>query len=515
MAAQSARAVQGDPAPAPRSGSAAAEAPAASRPLPWWPAVLAAAVTGAVAFWGISVPQYWFDEAATVSATDRPFGSLLRLLRDVDAVHALYYIVMQPWVAVFGVSETAMRAPSALALTFAALLLTRVAMAYARRWFPQRIVATGLSAGLVFAVLPGISWSGQEARGYAMAVFASVAALWFFERFREKGGPGNLVGFALLQACAIGFSLYAASAVVLYVVRAATWGRRPFLQVLAAAAAIAVAVIPLGLLAMSQSKQVGWIDLTVREVVERGLLSTVPISPVNRGGPMGAVAAELAPWLMVLIVLILAAGLVRGPGRRAILWTLAFPVLPLASVLVAQLLGMQLFQERYFTYALPFLVLALALSLAAVRWLPAIVLLTAAVLLLSLPSLLGQNTYDAKRADNYQDAAELVEQADTAIFMDRAARAVLIAYPPEHEIADPMLQEDRVSADNLYGLNRPGYESWEIDTVGPTAVVSNKKNGYHEAVLSNLAKNGCTVTDRDTDTRFRITLLDCPDPAAG
>ena len=93
--------------------------------------VLAAVLTAAVAFWGMTVPQFWFDEAATISATNRPFGSLLRLLQDVDAVHGLYYVLMHPWVALFGTSELAMRAPSALALTLAAPLITQVAMTYA------------------------------------------------------------------------------------------------------------------------------------------------------------------------------------------------------------------------------------------------------------------------------------------------------------------------------------------------------------------------------------------------
>ena len=99
--------------------------------------------------------------------------------------------------------------------------------------------------------------------------------------------------------------------------------------------------------------------------------------------------------------------------------------------------------------------------------------------------------------------------------MDRSNRGVLLAYPPEHEIADPMLQEDRISADNLYGLNRPGYESWEIDTVGATSVVSNKENKFHDTVVSHLRDNGCQQTQEDRSTRFRITLLECPAPAAG
>ena len=348
-----------------------------------------------------------------------------------------------------------------------------------------------------------------------MAVFASVAALRLFERFRDERSTGSLIGFALLQAAAIGFSMYAAGSVLLYLLRAAAWGRRPFQQVLSATAATTALVTPLGLLALSQREQIGWIDMTTRQVVGRMLLRTFPLSPGNRGAPWDDIAVGLAPWLLGLIIVVLALGLIRSPLRGLLLWLLAFPLLPLSCVLVAQLLGEQLFQERYFTFSAPFLVLAVALSLASLRWRPAAVGLTAAVVGLSAPSIPAQNTWDAKGGDNYATASALVARSETVIFMDRSNRGVLLAYPPEHEIADPMLQEDRISADNLYGLNRPGYESWQIDTVGATSVVSNKENKFHDTVVSHLRDNGCQQTQEDRSTRFRITLLECPAPAAG
>lgn len=482
--------------------------------IPWWPALLAAVLTCATAFWGLTGPQMWFDEAATISAVTRPFGSLLRLLQDVDAVHGLYYLLMYPWVALFGTSELAMRAPSAIALTLAAPLLARLAMACARRHVPERMVLTGVAVAVLFALFPGITWSGQDARGYAMAVLATVAALWCFERFCDHRGTWPLIGFALCQAAAIGFSMYAAIVVVLYLVRALTWGRAAFLRVLVASAVTGVLCLPLILLAASQSGQVSWIDLSLPQVLERMALRTFFVSPVNRGGEMGALSLDIAPWLGLLVLVVLALGLLRGPGRRHLLWLICYVALPLLIVIAAQLAGEQFFQERYFTFSAPVLVLALSLALAAIRWRPVIVVLTAAIAALSVPSLLGQNTDDAKSGDNYRTASQIVNQTDTVIFMERSDRGIFNAYPPDHEIADPMLAEDRISADNLWGLSEPGYTAWQIDTVGPTSVVSNKNNGYHDAVLSHLGKNGCTVTQTSMETRFRITVLDCPDPAS-
>lgn len=499
------------PAP-PRVGSSRALRDPALARIPWWPALLAAVLTCVTAFWGLARPQMWFDEAATISAVTRPFGSLLRLLQDVDAVHGLYYLLMYPWVAVFGTSELALRTPSAIALTLAAPLLARLAMACARRHVPERMVLTGVVAAVLFAIFPGVTWSGQDARGYALAVLATVAALWCFERFLDHRGIWPLVGFAVFQAAAVGFSMYAAIVVVLYLVRALAWGRAAFLRVLAASAVTGLLCLPLVLLAGSQSGQVSWIDLTVSDVLERMALRTYFVSPMNRGGDMGILSLEIAPWLGVLVLAVLALGLLRGPGRGHLLWLISYVALPLLVVIGAQLMGKQFFQERYFTFAAPVLVLALSLALAAIRWRPVIVVLTAAIAALSMPSLLGQNTDDAKSGDNYRTASEVAGQADTVIFMERSNRGIFTAYPPDHEIADPMLAEDRISADNLYGLSHPGWRAWEIDTAGPTSVVSNKNNGYHDTVLSNLTTNGCVVTQTSMETRFRITVLDCPGP---
>lgn len=99
--------------------------------LPRWPIALALALSFGTAFWGIAQPEFWHDEVATISAVTRPFPELLQMLRNVDAVHALYYVLMHPWAAVFGTSELAMRTPSAIALILMSGFLTRTTMRWA------------------------------------------------------------------------------------------------------------------------------------------------------------------------------------------------------------------------------------------------------------------------------------------------------------------------------------------------------------------------------------------------
>jgi len=48
--------------------------------------------------WGIQGSSYWRDETATLSAVQRPFGALISMLGNVDAVHGAYYMII--WVVV-------------------------------------------------------------------------------------------------------------------------------------------------------------------------------------------------------------------------------------------------------------------------------------------------------------------------------------------------------------------------------------------------------------------------------
>ena len=62
------------------------------------------------------------DEVATRYAALLPLHLLARLLRHVDAVHGLYYLLMHGWMAV-GTSPAVMRIPSVIAMTAAAALV--------------------------------------------------------------------------------------------------------------------------------------------------------------------------------------------------------------------------------------------------------------------------------------------------------------------------------------------------------------------------------------------------------
>ncbi|BDZ45801.1 glycosyltransferase family 39 protein [Naasia aerilata] len=117
---------------------------------------------------GSWVPSYWGDEAASVLSASRPLGSLLAELTRVDAVHGVYYLLLHGWVRLFGTSELATRAPSAIAVGFA----VAGTMVLASRLAGTRVA---LLAGAVCAVLPRLTWAATEVRSYALAC---VVAVW-------------------------------------------------------------------------------------------------------------------------------------------------------------------------------------------------------------------------------------------------------------------------------------------------------------------------------------------------
>ncbi|HEY4459882.1 MAG TPA: glycosyltransferase family 39 protein [Pseudonocardiaceae bacterium] len=140
------------------------------------PVLLAPAlITLVIGAWDLGTPSYWRDEAATLDAESRSVPALLHMLTNVDAVHGAYYLFMWPIVHAFGTSEFALRLPSLLAMTAAAVGVA----ALGRRLHSAR---AGLLAGLVFAVLPQVSRYAQEARSYAFVLACAVLASYLLIR---------------------------------------------------------------------------------------------------------------------------------------------------------------------------------------------------------------------------------------------------------------------------------------------------------------------------------------------
>ena len=152
------------------AGTGPADPPARWRAGAGWylPAVLAAAVMAVLGVWGLARDSSMGnDEVATRWAALLPLHLLAHLLRHVNAVHGLYYLLMHGWMAV-GTSPAVMRIPSVIAMVVAVALVVIIG---------RRLTGSawaGLFAGLIVALTPTISYYAQTARSYAL-VFACVA----------------------------------------------------------------------------------------------------------------------------------------------------------------------------------------------------------------------------------------------------------------------------------------------------------------------------------------------------
>ena len=323
-----------------------------------WPGLL----TLALCLYQAGRPQLWRDEIASASAASRSFGQLFGLLGKVDASTGCYYLLLHLWVTLFGSSPTALRTPSAIAMAGAAVLVTQIgARLYDR--------ATGLAGGLAFAVIPAVSRFGQEARAYALALFAVALATLLLLRALERSGAGRWVGYGAAAVLVCVAHVVAISCLIGHLVAVVLhWRRhrdpRPvrwFAGTVPAALALAA---PLLLLAHSQvNTQLSWLarpDLARPQHVALDLWVDLYASRV------GALAAALLVAVGVVLPVLL------KRRRTATLFLAASGVLPVIAVALVSELGTSYFLGRYLLFTdIAWSVLAGAGLVGAVRELAA------------------------------------------------------------------------------------------------------------------------------------------------
>jgi mannosyltransferase len=179
-----ARTGQRDAAPAPAAPAAGADWSA--RAVRFLPIALVSAVMAVLGIWGLGRHDTMGnDEIVTRYASTLSFGQLAHLLEHTDIYHGFYYVVMHPWVAVFGTTPSAIRVPSVIAMTVATGL-----MVHLTRRLSGSIWA-GVFAGLIMALTPEISFYAQTAREYATIVAVVLCATLALIRALEAEAAGR------------------------------------------------------------------------------------------------------------------------------------------------------------------------------------------------------------------------------------------------------------------------------------------------------------------------------------
>lgn len=355
-----------------------------------WVAVFAASVSAA----GAARPSLWFDEAATISASTRPLPDLWRMLGNIDAVHGLYYLVMHGWFAVFPATEFWSRLSSALAVGLAA-----AGVVVLGRQLSTRLVAT--TAGVVFALLPRVTWAGLETRSYALAMVAgvwlTVLCLVAMRRNESRWWLGYAVSMIIATLLNVFLVLLLPVHAVLVAVMADTRAVRWRWSVTALAAG--AGATPFLLFAQTQLFQVNW------------------IWPLD-GRTVGMILREQyfddSLPTAVLTGLLIAAGLLRWPlagrrSRRLVAVTAAWIAIPTVILLAYSVLRHPVYYPRYLSFTAPAAALLIALCIVAVgKSRAGITTLLVVFALAATPNYLAQRGPYAKEGMDYSQVADVI-----------------------------------------------------------------------------------------------------------
>lgn len=477
-------------------------------PLPLWPALLGSILTLSIALLGITRPSLWSDEAATISGADRSLSGLIDLLSEIDAVHGLYYLFMKLWIELFGISAFSIRLPSAFALAISCFITVKISMRYATLVCSHLVASTGLATGLLFAVLPGLTWSGQEARGFALGTVFALLAWASFERWlgvRSSRFPMMLI---MWQTFSIYFTLYTALLVPLYFLRSLTFGRPERFKMILSSVMVTLLAMPLVITAWFQQGQISWISMTPLAMMREMGAKQFFVGYGLNVGLMSDVVRINAVILACITIGLAVLGMVRGPLRQCQFWLLAWVLFPMLSLFVLKLAGHDLYAARYLNFTAPALVVLLAVIITVCikrRWVSTFLLFT--IVALCVPAVIAQHSKINHDSD-YRSASDLLQMADTIYFLEPLARGVIIAYPHDNSADEPLLIGTREETDTLWGVIDAGSFDPKALHSGTVAVVyraeGKERSGYGPTDFAR-----CKFLDGHTDERYEFRLMSC------
>ena len=355
-----------------------------------WMPLIPALVTLAIALYQIQRPSLWRDEGATLAAVHRSLPQLLHMLGHTDVVHGAYYVLMWFWTRAAGTSELALRFPSAVGMAVAA----GVPAALGRRLVSAR---AGLAAGLVFAVLPSVTWYAQNARSYALVTALATIASYLLVR-AMAADPGRrwrwLAGYGVSVAAMGLGNIFALLLIPAHGLTLALWARHnpatgdgsapapadgpapapggapagPGRQAvrgwpavrgwLIASAAALVVASPVVLISIGQRSQVSWLKP----------LDAAQIASVRQLlGPPALAATVLLVTVATFAFCALRGRLATDVPSRLLALSLPWLLLP-PAVLLAASAAHPVYSLRYIMFCAPAAALLAGAGLAALGW---------------------------------------------------------------------------------------------------------------------------------------------------
>lgn len=407
---------------------------------------------------GAGRPSFWYDEAATISASySRSLGQLWHMMGNVDAVHGLYYVLMHGWFTIFGPTEFWSRVPSALAVGVAA-----AGVVVLGRQFSTRTVA--LSAGVLCAILPRATWAGIEARPYALTMLAAVWSTVLLVHGVRRNNDWIWLCYAAAMTASILLDVYLA---LMFLVHAVflCFHRPPRTVVVRFAVAMVctcLAVAPFVRLAVGQAHQIIWISPVGRRTVE-----DVAVQQYFERSPLFLIVSCCVVVAAIILWRFTSAEL-SGPDRQLLAVAIAWLVVPTALILGWSALVHPIYTPRYLCFTAPAMTLALGVCLGALAVRPwAVAVVLAVFTAAAAPNyLLVQRSPYAKYGMDYSQVADLIEAKskgepgecllvnDTVTFMPAPMRPLLAARPDAYDkVVDISLWQTAVERDDVFDTN--------------------------------------------------------------
>ena len=411
-----------------------------------------------VVFAGSWIPSFWGDEAASVMSAERTLPSLFAMTRNVDAVHAVYYLFLHFWIQIFGPSELSARLPSAIAIG-AAVAGTFVL----GRMLANRNVA--IASALICAVLPRTSFMGADARSSAMAtavaVWATVLLITLMRRRFGSTRAHRLAWLSYSLVIAAGIYLFMYLGLVLLVHGAFLLTQHPprrLWRQWCTSALIAVTLsLPLIGIGYAQRGQIAFLS-------HRNYATAKSVLVMQWFGNPYLAAAS---WLLI-VVAIIGATLSWRTSRQlspmvslVVMWI----ALPTSALLLTNMVT-PAYNLRYVSFCVPGVALAVATGIWSLRGRTTRIVAAILVLVFAVPTDIGQREPFAKDggSDLAQTAAIIGQQAHPGdgIIFDRTTpnrqrpRLALQIYPADFiGLDDVALKSSYVDRAELWDTTYP------------------------------------------------------------
>ena len=393
----------------------------------------------ALMLWNLGVPSLWQDEAATIGAANRPIDSLWKLVRNIDAVHGLYYAFMHFWGSLFGFSPFALRVPSAFFVGLSAFLLFHLAL-------KLRLSLTAAAwAAIVFIALPRTHLAGSEARSNALTATLAIALIlvliWALERDRNWLRWLAFAGVLTLSIYTFMFSALILVPIGIYV---AVSYRRLFWKFGVASLGAIVLSAPVIYFGYQERGQVGWIY--AKPLAEYLWESLVAVD-YNRAWPMAVIGLGLCVLAIV---------------RKASLLVVLWATVPSALLIAVSLCFEPYFVDHYLTFTTGATALLIAIGLSKLPMKPLQWIVLVGLVALSLPSFIQSREPMAKGTEWARVAAAVSNNSspgDALLLPDATSKAnraidlMIVAYEPEFKWrVDLTLKIKPADSNRLFGI---------------------------------------------------------------